>query len=92
MNAIEACRQSESEDRFRRLTMLSADWYWEQDENLRFTAQHGGTRPRDLFSPEDIGKTRWELQSVDVSEAQWQAYGAVLDVVRRALTLPIPGA
>jgi len=74
MTAIEAYRQTESEDRFRRLTMLSADWYWEQDENLRFTAQHGGTRPRDLFSPEDIGKTRWELQSVDVSEAQWQAH------------------
>src|SRR5262249_18846652 len=28
---------TESADRFRHLTTLSSDWYWEQDENLRFT-------------------------------------------------------
>jgi integral membrane sensor domain MASE1 len=27
----------EAADRFRGLTALSSDWYWEQDENLRFT-------------------------------------------------------
>ena len=27
----------ESEARFRALTELSSDWYWRQDENLRFT-------------------------------------------------------
>lgn len=31
-----ARRLGASEERFRRLTELSADWYWEQDENLRF--------------------------------------------------------
>ncbi len=31
----EALRESEA--RFRALTELSSDWYWEQDENLRFT-------------------------------------------------------
>jgi len=28
---------AESEQRFRSLVSLSSDWYWEQDENMRFT-------------------------------------------------------
>ena len=32
---VEALRESEA--RFRALTELSSDWYWAQDENLRFT-------------------------------------------------------
>jgi PAS domain S-box-containing protein len=31
----------ESEARFRRLTELSSDWYWEQDENGHFTKVYG---------------------------------------------------
>ncbi|MHB1290558.1 MAG: PAS domain S-box protein, partial [Sulfuricella sp.] len=31
----------ESEARFRRLTELSSDWYWEQDENGHFTKTFG---------------------------------------------------
>jgi len=31
----------ESEARFRRLTELASDWYWEQDENGRFTKLYG---------------------------------------------------
>lgn len=31
----------ESEARFRRLTELASDWYWEQDENGRFTKVYG---------------------------------------------------
>ena len=32
---------SESEARFRRLTELASDWYWEQDENGNFTKVYG---------------------------------------------------
>ncbi len=32
----------ESEARFRTLTELSSDWYWQQDENLRFTYLSAG--------------------------------------------------
>ena len=32
---------SASEARFRRLTELSSDWYWEQDENGHFTKTFG---------------------------------------------------
>ncbi|TFW27803.1 EAL domain-containing protein [Massilia arenosa] len=51
----------ESEQRFRQLVTMSTDWYWEQDEELRFTyvssdvATKGG-----VDSARYLGKTRWE--------------------------------
>ena len=72
-------RLSESEARFRSLTELSSDWYWEQDENLRYVSRTGAAK--DLFSPgpgDAHGKTRWELPVVGVSEAQWQAHREIL--------------
>src|SRR5574339_1217861 len=35
----------DSEERFRSLTMLSSNWYWEQDEHFRFTAFKGSEQP-----------------------------------------------
>ena len=58
--AEEALRESEA--RFRTLAELSADWYWKQDENLRFT--HSWSEFQELAGfPNDawLGKTRWEL-------------------------------
>ncbi|MGH8806492.1 MAG: EAL domain-containing protein, partial [Noviherbaspirillum sp.] len=53
---------SESEERFRRLTDLSSDWYWEQDAQFRFTALSGGILEKDGESASQfIGKTSWEL-------------------------------
>jgi diguanylate cyclase (GGDEF)-like protein/PAS domain S-box-containing protein len=46
--AEEALRTSEA--RYRALTELSSDWYWEQDENLRFTRIS-----RQTLGHEDIG-------------------------------------
>jgi diguanylate cyclase (GGDEF)-like protein/PAS domain S-box-containing protein len=70
----------ESEGRFKSLTELSADWYWEQDENYRFTSQSGGG---DGWSSSAIvnvrGKTRWELKVVGMTEDDWRAHRAVLD-------------
>jgi PAS domain S-box-containing protein len=61
----------ESEERFRSLTELSSDWYWEQDEELRFTTMSKNVAdsialPAGIF----IGKRRWELDLIGVSEAQ----------------------
>ena len=51
----------ESEQRFRQLVSMSSDWYWEQDEHLRFTAVTGGFGAKaGLASSRLIGKTRWE--------------------------------
>ncbi|MGC2518185.1 MAG: PAS domain S-box protein [Burkholderiales bacterium] len=57
----------ESEARFRSLTELSSDWYWEQDSEFRFTAVSGHS----VAPPEEVlGKTRWELSGVVLSEAE----------------------
>jgi diguanylate cyclase (GGDEF)-like protein len=52
----------ESEARFRALTDLSADWYWEMDTDFRLTRHEGrhvaGDQP--LFGVCAIGKLPWE--------------------------------
>jgi diguanylate cyclase (GGDEF)-like protein/PAS domain S-box-containing protein len=52
----------ESEERFRSLTQLSSDWYWEQDADFRFTRMEGQhiTGNGNDFEAE-IGKTFQEL-------------------------------
>ncbi len=69
----------ESETRFRRLSALSSDWYWEQDENLRFTSMSGGMLDTVGAKPEDyVGKTRWEDTAIGLSEAEWEQHKATL--------------
>ncbi len=59
----------ESEARFKSLAELSADWYWEQDENFRFTDRSIGGRGWSHSAMADtIGKTRWDLPGTDMSE------------------------
>ncbi len=69
-----------SERRFRRLLSLSSDWYWEQDEQFRFT-QVTGTR---LDATHDslsaiIGRTRWEFDTPGTDEQRWAAHRATLE-------------
>ncbi len=66
-----------SEARFRSLSELSSDWFWEQDAGFRFTAMSIGVE-KGRFSPAAaVGKTRWELP-IDAPEAQWVAHKADL--------------
>jgi diguanylate cyclase (GGDEF)-like protein/PAS domain S-box-containing protein len=52
----------DSEQRFRQLVAMSSDWYWEQDEQLRFVAMTGDFTEKSGIALERIlGKTRWEL-------------------------------
>jgi PAS domain-containing protein len=61
--ALDALRRSEA--RFRKLTELSADWYWEQNSDLRFT-QYAG---HDVSGTgEVLGKTFWELPNIVLSD------------------------
>jgi PAS domain S-box-containing protein len=70
----------ESEARFKSLAHVSADWYWEQDENYRFTERSGGGRGWSKSAIANIlGKTRWELPDVDLNDQDWAAHRAVLD-------------
>jgi diguanylate cyclase (GGDEF)-like protein/PAS domain S-box-containing protein len=67
----------ESEERFRRLTALSSDWYWEQDESLRFTYVSPGLRDKYSEALESwAGKTRWELPYCN---ADWTAHRATVE-------------
>ena len=70
----------ESEERFRSLTQLSSDWYWEQDENFRFTGMSQSIAARSgLEATDHIGKTRWDLPAPNLGEAQWAAHRAQLE-------------
>ena len=61
----------DSEERFRSLTALSADWYWEQDENLRFTYVSDEMPGKSVLGEQElIGKTRFELPVVWSSEQE----------------------
>lgn len=67
----------ESEERFRALTELSSDWFWEQDENFRFVMISGVAKGHEL-SRSAIGKTRWELGHT-VPEPVWAAHRLLLE-------------
>jgi PAS domain S-box-containing protein len=73
----------ESEERFRGLTMLSSDWYWEQDSEYRFTSMSGDVAARSgIGASEHLGRTRWELPTLNLGEAEWQEHRALLEARR----------
>ena len=56
-----------SEDRFRHLTTLSADWFWETDAEHRISWLSGGPAVAALFGAEMAhGKRLWEVPGVEV--------------------------
>src|SRR5258706_7544117 len=68
------------ERRFRELLELSSDWYWETDDQHRFTYISSGVkRAMDLDSDLAIGRNRWELDYLGMSEGDWAAHRARLD-------------
>ncbi|WP_407704159.1 putative bifunctional diguanylate cyclase/phosphodiesterase [Xylophilus rhododendri] len=76
--AEEALRQSEA--RFRALTELSSDWYWELDEHHRFMHFEGYSDTEIGLPKEDnIGLTRWDLGALNMTDAQWARHRATLD-------------
>ncbi|HYL19995.1 MAG TPA: diguanylate cyclase, partial [Burkholderiales bacterium] len=71
---------ADSLERFRGLTALSADWYWEQDEHLRFTYFSPGVSPRFGVDPSTaLGRTRLELPVEWESEQARQQHQRDLD-------------
>jgi diguanylate cyclase (GGDEF)-like protein/PAS domain S-box-containing protein len=70
----------ESETRFRSLTALSSDWYWEQDELYRFTFVSTGLRSVGAAEPHEyVGKTRWEVPGSRPPQGGWESHRAMLD-------------
>ena len=73
----EKLRQSEA--RFRALTELSSDWYWEQDENFRFIRVDGSHEVLNVLpSVKYEGQTRWDSGVLGVSPARWDMHRAAL--------------
>ncbi|WP_147376810.1 EAL domain-containing protein [Noviherbaspirillum saxi] len=71
-----------SEQRFRSLTGLSSDWYWEQDEHFRFTVMSEGVgRVGGIRAEALIGKTRAELpiDPASVDDDTWSAHLMLLE-------------
>ena len=69
----------ESEERFRSLTQLSSDWYWEQDENfgLTFMSRRMGEKTG-LDAAAFIGRKRWDQPALNLTDADWDAHKAQL--------------
>jgi len=74
--AFRALRESES--RFRSLIDLSSDWYWEQDEELRFTRFEGRDPVPGNLPSLAIGRRRWEMPVTPLS-CSWDEHRAVLE-------------
>jgi len=71
----------ESEERFRSLTALSSDWYWEQDEHFRFTRliSNDVTPPWRQDRDEVIGRCRWEVPDLQPLQGGWEPHRATLE-------------
>jgi diguanylate cyclase (GGDEF)-like protein/PAS domain S-box-containing protein len=69
----------ESEERFRSLTELSSDWYWEQDADFRFTYLAGRTDRMGLALNRHLGQTRWALPALNLNEEDWARHRAQLE-------------
>ena len=73
-------RLQESEKRYKDLTELSSDWYWEQDDQFRFVRVDGNLETsRALPSPVYLGKTRWDSGVKGVSAEGWASHRAVME-------------
>ncbi len=74
----------QSEEKFRMLTEISSDWFWETDIEHRFTflsleiSLGSGKRREEI-----IGRTRWELFPEGMTAQQWQAHRETLAERRR---------
>jgi PAS domain-containing protein len=85
----------ESEERFRSLTELSSDFYWEQDEQFRFVERNLTEYEKRRYAadadPADtvIGKTRWEIPALNLTDADWAKHRADLEAHREFRNLEI---
>jgi diguanylate cyclase (GGDEF)-like protein/PAS domain S-box-containing protein len=69
-----------SEARFRSLTELSSDWYWEQDEQFRLVRIDGKHVDANTLPIESrIGGRRWDAGPQGLTPAQWAVHRATVE-------------
>lgn len=70
----------ESEARFRALTELSSDWYWELEKDLRFSAATVSPGTDGPISPNiRAGLRPWEVAGVEPESGDWSDHRATLE-------------
>ncbi|HVL34509.1 MAG TPA: diguanylate cyclase [Burkholderiales bacterium] len=70
----------ESETRFRSLTQMSSDFFWETDAQHRLLSLvHGPSEAAAALGQGLVGKRLWEIPSVSPDEAGWAAQRATLE-------------
>ena len=70
----------EGEARFRSLTQLSTDFFWESDAQHRLTSiVHGPDYAAPPVGYGILGETPWGIAAVSPDQAGWNAHKAVLD-------------
>ena len=75
----------QSRRRFGDFAAASSDWFWEQDDQLRFTYVSTGNTAISGISPDaHYGKTRQETEPLDVSSERWKIHDETL-AARRPL-------
>lgn len=72
----------ESEVRFRGFAEVASDWFWEQDEDLRFSYLSDPVTRSGLTPSAHLGKRRQDVVSLGVTDEQWRAHQADLDARR----------
>ncbi len=65
----------DSERKLKTYAEMSADWFWEQDADLRFV--HDSNIPLTTL-PTDVGKTRWDFADPAMDPRRWEAHKADL--------------
>ena len=68
----------ESEARYRSLTELASDWYWEQDENLHFTRVSGPVLEMLGIRVDALAGNATEVQNVGWNEAEQKTLQAII--------------
>ena len=72
----------DSEERIRDFAETASDWFWETDENLRFTYFSDRFGRSGLGSDERIGKTRADTTADDSDQPKWREHLADLKARR----------
>ena len=74
---------SRHDKRFTDFAEMASDWFWEMDENLRFSYFFGRNFEITGYQPSDlIGKTRAEMTAESVDDEKWCQHLADLDARR----------
>ena len=75
---LESLRRSE--ERFRGLTALSSDWYWEQDAEFRLTFMSTPLEEKTGLVPTAyLGRRRWDQPALNLTDADWARHRATLE-------------